>query len=255
MRCKTKTILLTIILFLFVHNMTAQVVRKDTRVRIFAGVSTLLSDAVNDHIRSFEAQTKSFDFDLDMSTFGSHFLFGLEYEKYILKNISVQASFEYHNEFLSGYDYYTATGLETEHGLNYDFTFSVFALSAVYYHPVFDLNLGKAYVFAGAGGELIYTSVELDYFFNPVQDQTRLQVIRLDRTGYSSGTKIFAGMEIPFLPSVFLQMRAGISYRPISGLSEKLEKNIESPLNSDVFKVEEYNYSDLHLVLGLAYLF
>jgi hypothetical protein len=89
------------------------------------------------------------------------------------------------------------------------------------------------------------------------------QKIKFLRTGYISGARVFLGLEVPLIPSIFLELKTDYCLLPEKKLAGKVKSaNLEvpvgafEPINPDVLiRDDKYNLSQLGLLFGLAYYF
>ncbi len=243
---------LFIIIAAITGSLCAQVVREDTRIRARIGVAGDISDELNDFPDALETATKKNGLFLPINNFNRHLQISVEYESELSRRYSLLITVEYDKERLSNSSVDTNNSIFQ--GINYTILYYTVSMALVRYFPIFEVNLGSATAFIGAGAELLYGNAEAGFQFD--QRPVDLQIIRFNKFGYAWGGRVFGGMEIPFMPSVFLQVRAGLSIRNPAKFDGKVKFNKNTPIDPEIFRqFNNFNFSSVWMNLGLAYRF
>jgi hypothetical protein len=247
-------IVLLILVCIGINTLSAQVVKKDTKIRFNVGMSSFSSSELNeiaDDLKEASFLINSYSKFLSPK-FSQHLLVSADYEIKIDNNWSYLFTIEYHNAIVSTENVDNIRLISQ--AFSYEITFAVAGLSLAYYHPVFNSDFGYAHLFAGVGLDLFYADLNLDHYFYEYPKDGE-QTIKYRGTSYNPGGKCFVGFEIPFTPTIFVKLQTGFSYRVINDLSGKIELNKPEPFSQSLFKRESYNISGVWGTLGIAYLF
>jgi hypothetical protein len=237
----------------------AQVIRSDEKIRFSFGLATFTGEQINNLLQDLDRVTTENGLRLPASSFGDHLVYQLDYESNLWDRIYYLFSIRYSKESVQKES--NDINNQIYQGLNYTLTMVQGSASLLYHFPVYNLNTGSLDLVTGAGLELLYADANLLYIYS--QLPVKYQKIEFLRTGFISGGRIFVGLEIPFIPSTFLQLQTGYSLLPGKKLTGQVKSaNLDipvgalEPINPDVFvRNDTYNLSQLWLIFGLAYFF
>jgi len=239
------------LLLLICSTAFSQPIKNDEKIRLAFGVASITDKNINNIPIQVEKATFQKGLKLPISEFKEHIIFLAEYEQNISDRFSYMIGFEYHDELITGSS--SNNDLQISQGMNFQMTYFVAGLSLIYYLPVFKLEHGNSKVFFGSGFEIFYTSADLYYFYD--QRPLTLQVGEFLRSGYNAGGKIFVGLEIPFIQSVFLQLRTGYAFRDAKNLNGKVKfPHDDLIIDPNIFiKNNSFDLSGIWVTFGFSF--
>ena len=255
-----KTIIYPVLIILLICSIASgQIIRKDEKIRAGFGVSGLLNNDFNTHIDKIQLNAASLGPEIYAAHFKDHFTVFFEYESEITRDFSYLVHFQYHSDKVSdtGFDLEN----EIEQGMSNEFYIYEAGLSIAYYFPFIKLGDSDTKVFVGGGGDISYVEMTPYYFY--YQEPIYLQTIKGNYFGIIFGGRIYIGVEIPFVESLFIQLRAGYSYRPDKALAGETDESVRDELNNkgslmDPLIFEEnkiFNFSQAWITVSMAYKF
>jgi len=254
---KSYTILIVILIGCYFTQI--QAAKRDEKVRFSFGLAAFSMEQVNKLLADLDWATTENGFSLSPSRFKYHFLLQLDYEHDLGRRYSYLFTLQYSRAVVHRVNEDLNNGIYQ--GLDYFLKMLQGSLSLVRRFPVYKLNQGSLDIVTGAGLELVYTHADFLYVYS--QLPLTYQKIDFLRTGYVGGAKIFIGLEVPLIPSIFLELQTGYSYLPEQRLTGKINSaNLEvaedalEPINPDVLiRNNKYNLSRFWLLFGGAYYF
>ncbi len=246
-------------LFVFTSVTQAQFIKKEDRIRFGFGVSTLTSESINDLVDGVLEETGKIGPALEVHRFKDHITYFIEYEHEYNNTFSYLINLQYHGDIVSGAKFDQA--VKTEQGMNYEFDLLEGGFNLVGYFPLFNIKTTQIYMIFAAGPDLTYTRLKSFYFM--YQPGLYQQKIYSEKQGVIFGGRLFTGVDIPFVESLYLQLRVGYNYRPKRTLHSEVTEKIEldrdgagSKLDPEIFN--GYNTIDFSQVWGsfnIAYRF
>ena len=254
-----KTIFIPLFLLLYISVNYAQFTKKEDRIRFGFGVSTLTDESINALVDGVFEETGKIGPALETNRFSDHITYFMEYEHEYNHTFSYLINLQYHGDIVSGSKFDQT--VKTEQGMNYEFDLVEGGFNLVGYFPLFKIKTTQINAIIAGGPDLTYTLVKSFYFM--YQPGLYQQKIYSEKQGMIFGGRIFTGVDIPFVESLFLQLRVGYNYRPKRTMHSEVTEKIEldrdeagSKLDPEIFN--RYNSIDFSQVWGsfnIAYRF
>jgi len=236
-----------------------QIIVKNELIRFGFGVSSMANDNFNDLIDIVEDASALIGPEIPMTRFNDHITFFLDYENELGDDFSYLLRFQYHSDITSGSNY--DADQKIEQGMNYEFQLFEAGIDLVYYIPFITIgNTQTRFMFA-AGPDLSYVEIESYYFFD--QRPVYLQVLEMRRNNMIFGARFFIGVDIPFVESFNLQLRAGYNFRAEKTIPGEVDEIVyddsgkeNSMMDPLIFEDNnKYDFSQYWVTFAFAYRF
>ncbi len=246
-------------LFVFASMLSAQLITKDNRLRIGAGVSTLASGQIDAMIDEIEEETAKVGPGVEVPSFGDNLTAFLEYESLFADQFSYIIYFQYTGKKVGSESIDFVN--QIDQGLRFDYSIYQAGLTFTYSIPIFNISTSQTSIVLGAGIDASYIETESFYYFD--QRPAFVQTIKVKRNSGVMGGRFFAGWHIPFVESLSFQLRVGYDFRPKKTFPATTEEFIRETIEKDrdlmdpeVFaSYETFNFSQVWVTFSTAYLF
>jgi hypothetical protein len=256
---RSSTIISIVFIIISVSLLPGQIIVKDERIRFAVGVAGMTDGKIGTLGDVLQDAVPEYDPSLEITKFEPHIFLMIEYEKEVSKNFSYTFLFQYQSSRNTSTTRDKALGVEQ--GLNEEFQIFEVGFNLIYYIPFINIGTSETAILLGLGPDLSYTEVESFYFLD--QRPAYIQAITAQNDGVIFGGKFFAGLDIPFVNSLFFQIRAGFSYRPERKLTANVDEQVfdnlgdgESVVDPAIFEENAlFDFSHTWIMVSLAYRF
>ena len=244
---------------LVISQLSAQMIRKDEKIRLGIGIAGLASSQIDQMIDEIEKATEQLGPGVTINPFKEAITYFFEYSHDLGETFAYQLNLQYSSGKKSNEN--RDLPAQTLQGMLFEYNIYELSIDLVYYLPLFNISTSQTSLVIGAGPDLSYVETLSFYYLN--QQPAFAQSIKSKRNGGIAGGRVFAGWNIPYVESFSLQLRAGYTYRPKKDLPAETEEVLINNNNSDREKMDPaffesfstYNLSQYWITFSIAYRF
>ncbi len=239
--------------------LSAQLITKDNRIRLGAGITTLASGQIDAMIDEIEEETAKVGPGVEVPSFNDNLTAFFEYESVLGDNFSYLIYIQYNGNKVTGEtnDHIN----QIDQGLRFEYSIYEAGVTLAYAIPIFHISTSQTSLILGAGFDISYIETESFYYFD--QRPVFVQTLKIKRNGGILGGRFFIGWHIPYVESLSFQLRAGYDLRPKTTLPGKTDEFIRETIENEreimdpeVFEFyNTFNFSQVWVTISVAYLF
>jgi hypothetical protein len=245
--------------FLVYTQLSAQLIKKDEKLRLGIGIAGLASSQIDRMIDEIEEETARLGPKVTINPFKDNLTYFFEYSHDLGEDFAYQLNIQYNSGNMSNDQ--TDLSLTTRQGMLFEYTIYEVSFDLVYYLPVFMIGTSQTSLVLGVGPDLSYVETLSLYYLN--RQPAFVQSVRCKRNGGIPGARFYLGWDIPYVESFSIQFRAGYTYRREKKLPAETEELLIDNSESGFEHMDpaffesfgSYNLSQIWFTFSMAYRF